>query len=130
MEKPKAGEPAQWAKIAYPAGAHVWVHSSYVDDNKTVKPKKLNVRTGPGENYSIVGVIEHGTAVKEISAKGKWMEIEAPGLGVWLCRSELFAASTVGRHGAAGGCHCPAGAANHHHFRPAGPRSGRARPRP
>ncbi len=78
VEKPKAGEPAQWAKIAYPAGAHVWVHSSYVDDNKTVKPKKLNVRTGPGENYSIVGVIEHGTAVKEISTKGKWIEIEAP----------------------------------------------------
>lgn len=78
VEKPKAGEPAQWAKIAYPAGAHVWVHSSYVDGNKTVKPKKLNVRTGPGENYSIVGVIEHGAAVKEISAKGNWIEIEAP----------------------------------------------------
>ena len=78
VEKPKAGAPSQWAKIAYPAGAHVWVHSSYVDDNKTVKPKKLNVRTGPGENYSIVGMIEHGTAVKEISTKGNWLEIEAP----------------------------------------------------
>ena len=78
VEKPKAGAPSQWAKIAYPAGVHVWVHSSYVDDNKTVKPKKLNVRTGPGENYSVVGVIEHGTAVKEISTKGNWVEIEAP----------------------------------------------------
>ena len=78
VEKPKAGEPSQWAKIAYPAGTHVWVHSSYVDDNKTVKPKKLNVRTGPGENYSIVGVIEHGAVVKEISSKGNWLEIEAP----------------------------------------------------
>lgn len=78
VEKPKPGEPSQWAKIAYPAGAHVWVHSSYVDDNKTVKPKKLNVRTGPGENYSVVGVIEHGAAVKEISTKGNWLEIEAP----------------------------------------------------
>jgi uncharacterized protein YgiM (DUF1202 family) len=78
VEKPKHGEPSQWAKIAYPAGAHVWVHSSYVDDNKTVKPRKLNIRTGPGENYSIVGVIEHGTPVKEISTKGHWLEIEAP----------------------------------------------------
>lgn len=78
VEKPKAGAPSQWAKIAYPAGAHVWVHSSYVDANKTVKPKKLNVRTGPGENYSVVGLIEHGTAVKEISTKGNWLEIEAP----------------------------------------------------
>ena len=82
VEKPKAGEPSQWAKIAYPAGARVWVHSSYVDNNKTVKPKKLNIRTGPGENYSIVGVIEHGAAVKEISTKGNWMEIEAPASAV------------------------------------------------
>lgn len=82
VEKPKAGEPSQWAKIAYPAGAHVWVHSSYVDANKTVKPKKLNVRTGPGENYSVVGLIEHGTAVKEISTKGNWLEIEAPASAV------------------------------------------------
>lgn len=82
VEKPKAGEPSQWAKIAYPAGAHVWVHSSYVDANKTVKPKKLNVRTGPGENYSVVGLIEHGAAVKEISTKGNWLEIEAPASAV------------------------------------------------
>lgn len=78
LEKPKAGEPSQWAKIAFPVSAHVWVHGSYVDESKTVKPKKLNVRTGPGENYSIVGTIEHGTAVKEVSTKGNWLAIEAP----------------------------------------------------
>jgi uncharacterized protein YgiM (DUF1202 family) len=78
LAKPKAGEPSQWAKIACPAGAHVWVHGSYVDENKTVKPKKLNVRTGPGENYSIVGTMEKGMAVKEVSSKANWLEIEAP----------------------------------------------------
>ena len=54
------------------------MHSAYVDENKTVKPRKLNVRTGPGENYSIVGILEQGAAVKEISAKGRWLEIEPP----------------------------------------------------
>ncbi|HEX5222007.1 MAG TPA: SH3 domain-containing protein [Verrucomicrobiae bacterium] len=78
LQKPKAGEPAQWAKIAIPANAHVWVHSTYIDANKTVKPKKLNVRTGPGENYSVVGTIEQGTAVKEVSTKDNWLQIEAP----------------------------------------------------
>lgn len=29
LSKPKAGEPSQWAKIAYPSSAHVWVHNSY-----------------------------------------------------------------------------------------------------
>jgi uncharacterized protein YgiM (DUF1202 family) len=79
LAKPKADEPSQWAKINFPAQAHVWVHSSYIDStNKVVVPKKLNVRTGAGENYSVVGLIERGTAVKEVSKKGDWIEIEAP----------------------------------------------------
>jgi len=78
LQKPKAGEPSQWAKIAFPTNAHVWVHSAYIDASKTVKPKKLNVRTGAGENYSIVGTLEQGTAVKEVSAKDNWLQIEAP----------------------------------------------------
>ncbi len=78
LSKPKAGEPSNWAKIAYPASAHVWVHSSYLNADKTVKPKKLNVRSGAGENYSIVGTLEQGTAVKEISTKENWTQIEAP----------------------------------------------------
>ena len=45
---------------------------------KTVSVKKLNLRAGPGENYSVLGVIESGTPVKEIQVKGDWMEIEAP----------------------------------------------------
>lgn len=78
-DKPKAGEPTQWAKVVIPEGANVWVHASYVDaTNKVVLPKKLNVRSGPGENYSVVGLLEHGAPVKEISTKGDWMEIQAP----------------------------------------------------
>lgn len=78
LTKPKAGEPSQWAKIVYPPNTHVWVHSSYLNADKTVKPKKLNIRTGAGENFSIVGTLEQGTAVKEISTKGNWTQIEAP----------------------------------------------------
>jgi len=78
LSKPKAGEPSNWAKIAFPATAKVWVHNSYLNADKTVKPKKLNVRTGAGENYSIVGTLEQGVAVKEMSTKGNWTEIEAP----------------------------------------------------
>ena len=78
LTKPKAGEPSQWAKISYPTNAYVWVHSSYLNADKTVKPKKLNVRTGAGENYSIVGTLEQGTAVKEVSTKGNWTQIGAP----------------------------------------------------
>ena len=79
LAKPRANEPAQWAKIIFPAGVNVWVHSGFVEaTNSSVKPKRLNMRGGPGENYSIVGVLAQGDVVKEISRKGVWIEIAAP----------------------------------------------------
>lgn len=78
LEKHKAGEPAQWAKIAYPTNAQVWVLSHFIGADKTVTPKKLNLRAGPGENYSVVGVLEKGTPVTEVTSKGEWMRIEPP----------------------------------------------------
>jgi uncharacterized protein YgiM (DUF1202 family) len=79
LDKHKANEPAQWAKIALPSSTHVWVKSSYIDPaNKTVLTKKLNLRAGPGENYSVLGVIEHGASVNEITSKGGWTQIDPP----------------------------------------------------
>ena len=79
LDKHKAGEPAQWAKIALPSSTHAWVKTSYIDaTSKTVLPKKLNLRAGPGENYSVLGVIERGTAVNPITTKDEWMQIDPP----------------------------------------------------
>ena len=79
LDKHKADEPAQWAKIALPSSTHAWVKSSYIDaTSKTVLPKKLNLRAGPGENYSVLGVIERGTAVNQITTKDDWMQIDPP----------------------------------------------------
>ena len=80
LDKHKAGEPAQWAKIALPSSTHAWVKTSYIDaTSKTVLPKKLNLRAGPGENFSVLGVVERGTAVNVITTKGDWMQIDPPG---------------------------------------------------
>jgi len=79
LDKHKANEPAQWAKITLPSSTHVWVKSSFIDAaSKTVSTKKLNLRAGPGENYSVLGVIERGTAVNEITAKNGWTQIDPP----------------------------------------------------
>lgn len=72
-----ADEPAQWAKISYPTNGHVWVMSKFVKDG-TVATKKLNLRAGPGENFSVVGVIDQGTSVNEIQSKGGWTQIQPP----------------------------------------------------
>jgi uncharacterized protein YgiM (DUF1202 family) len=72
-------EPSAWAKILLPPNAHVWVNNAFIDSsNQTVKPKKLNVRSGPGENYSVIGLLHAGDVVKPMTTKGDWTEIEAP----------------------------------------------------
>ena len=72
-------EPSAWAKIVLPPNAHVWVNTPFIDgSNQTVKPKKLNLRSGPGENYSVIGILHAGDAVKPVTTKGDWTEIEPP----------------------------------------------------
>lgn len=79
LDKHTADEPAQWAKISLPAATKVWVNSKFVDAaTKTVSARKLNLRAGPGENYSVLGMIEKGTPVSELAAKGAWSQIETP----------------------------------------------------
>ena len=78
LKKAKTDEPGRWAKIALPAGSVVWVNSQFLNSEKAVVPKRLNVRSGPGENYSVLGRIDRGTVVKTVETKGDWTKIEAP----------------------------------------------------
>ncbi len=79
LDKHPADEPAQWAKIALPADVKVWVNAKFVDaTNKVVSAKKLNVRGGAGENFSVLGVLEQGAPINQVSAKGEWLQIDAP----------------------------------------------------
>src|SRR4030095_14864371 len=79
VEKPKPGEPSKWAKIKMPSNTPVWVSSLFIDPvDKKVLIKRLNVRAGPSEDYSVVGRLEQGAVIKEISTKGDWLEIELP----------------------------------------------------
>lgn len=77
LAKHDADEPSHWAKISLPAGKKVWVSKMYVTDKK-VAVKKLNLRAGPGENYSVLGVIEKATTLDAVSEKGDWIQINAP----------------------------------------------------
>ena len=72
---PRKGEPADWLKIAMPAAGQTWVHMSFVKEGK-VTAKKLNVRAGGSERFSIIGRLAKGDAVKEKRTAGDWLEIE------------------------------------------------------
>jgi len=79
LRKPKADEPAKWYRIALPTNAPVWVHTEFINiTNKTVIPNRLNLRGGPGENYSILGRVNKGAVVKEIEVRGDWIRIDPP----------------------------------------------------
>jgi len=79
VKKPKKGEPSAWARIQLPPNTPVWVYAPYIETaGRTVNIRRVNIRTGPGENYSIIGRLERGTPVKEIRTTLPWMEIESP----------------------------------------------------
>ena len=77
--KAASDEPKRWAEIVVPAGTRVWVYGALIDPtNKVVRANTVNLRAGPGRNYSDVGSIPRGTPIKELRATDGWLEIEAP----------------------------------------------------
>jgi uncharacterized protein YgiM (DUF1202 family) len=78
LAHPKADEPSRWVQIMLPPSTPVWVSGKYLDASSAVTSKKLNVRSGPGENYSVVGELQKGDTVKNIHEKEGWVQIEAP----------------------------------------------------
>ncbi|MGB0580711.1 MAG: SH3 domain-containing protein [Limisphaerales bacterium] len=81
IEKVKASRPSgkftDWYKIALPSNTPVWVHGKYVVDGK-VTASRLNIRSGPGEKFSVLGRVQQGAAVTEIRRVDPWVEIESP----------------------------------------------------
>lgn len=75
--KPAKDEPAKWLRIALPSNTPVWVNAHFVT-NGTVAVPRLNIRSGPGENFSTIGRVPKGSALKELRRNGDWLEVEAP----------------------------------------------------
>lgn len=91
LEKPKPNEPARWARIRMPANTPVWIAAGFVDPQaKTVTATRLNLRAGPGENYSVVGRLERGESVKEIRKMDDWLEIETPAAAYAFVAADLL----------------------------------------
>ncbi len=77
------GEQGDWRGVRPPATAPVWVHTAFVT-NEQVK-SRLNVRGGPGINFSSIAVLQKGDAIKVRSTFGDWLQIEAPPSSVlWI----------------------------------------------
>src|SRR5258705_4645566 len=95
LKSPKQDEPSKWAKISLPTNATVWAHTSFIDaTNNTVIAKRLNLRSGPGEAYSVVGRIEKGAALKPLDQKGEWVRLEPPAAAYGFVAAHLLSKET------------------------------------
>jgi len=68
----------QWLEIKAPANCYVWVAARYVRNNKLTA--KVNLRSGPGTGYEVIGSGVSGQPVKvmgKVTASG-WVALAAP----------------------------------------------------
>lgn len=79
LTRSAADEPSAWAKIILPPTTHVYVNATFVNQaDGTVTARRLNMRGGPGENYSVLGRLQRGDVVKSTATKDGWLQIEPP----------------------------------------------------
>jgi SH3-like domain-containing protein len=91
------GKPRDWAKVALPKLVPVWVYGPLVDSKtKLVKGKFLNLRAGPGKNYSELGELKQGDAVSVIRELDGWLQIEPPANTFAFVAANLIELSSAG----------------------------------
>ncbi|MBP7274877.1 MAG: SH3 domain-containing protein [Kiritimatiellae bacterium] len=66
-----------WMEVAIPEALDVYAHKDFIQDG-VVTASPLNLRAGPGINYSRVGSIPKGTRVAARGALGEWIRLAPP----------------------------------------------------
>jgi len=78
------GKTNEWVAVQAPSSLDFWVSGQYVQ-NGTVQPAKLNVRSGPSQNYSVVCVVNKGDSIALRGEFNEWLKIVPPaGSRVWI----------------------------------------------
>ena len=73
-----------WLAVQAPESLDFWVAGEYVQ-NGVIQPEKLNVRSGPSLNYSVVAVLNEGDTVSLRGEFNDWLKIAPPqGSRVWI----------------------------------------------
>ena len=73
-----------WAQIDVPADAGCWVDAQFIENNM-VTAQKVNVRSGPNENYPVLVRLKKGDIVESIGQDNTWLKIKVPEqVKVWI----------------------------------------------
>ncbi|MDD4736258.1 MAG: SH3 domain-containing protein [Kiritimatiellae bacterium] len=93
----------EWVEVDAPSNVDCWIHREFCVDGR-VSVKKLNVRSGPGINYKIMGDLSRHDAVEVRGEFGEWIKIAPPaGSSVWISREYVAPVGPGGRDSMGGG---------------------------
>ena len=84
----------EWAAIA-PLDRHsVWLNKDFVEGNRVIA-KSIQVRSGPGVQYDVVGSLERGAPVMPLGEEGEWCKIAPPSSAtLWVRARDLSGIAT------------------------------------
>lgn len=75
-----------WVQVVPPESTDFWVHKEFVVED-TVLVNRLNVRSGAGINYNVVGTFAKGDKVERRGSFGEWLKVAAPAnASLWVSR--------------------------------------------
>ncbi len=89
----------EWVEIVPPDSVDVWAHVDFVKDGLSAA-NKLNLRAGPGINYSVVGSIDRGQVVPVRGQFGEWLKVAPTHATLWVSRPFVDLVSPVAAVGA------------------------------
>jgi len=108
----KTGVSGSWTQVVY-NGKTAYVSSQYLKDASsssgtvsatgTVQATaNVNVRSGPGTGYSILGVLAKGSTVQKTGVSGSWTQVVYNGATAYVSSQYLTAVTSSGGTGSSG----------------------------
>ncbi len=97
---PVAGILEEWIEVTPPDAVDVWAHRDFIKDG-TSTVKSLNLRAGPGINYSIVGTLNRGEAVQVRGQFGEWLSVAPDRATVWVSKEFVDVVTPIRSDGTA-----------------------------
>lgn len=78
-----------WAAISPPDRLDLWLNKDFIEGNRVVA-KSIQIRSGPGVQYGVVGSLERGAPVMPRGEDGDWCKIAPPSsTTLWVKKSDL-----------------------------------------
>ncbi len=83
----------KWLKVRDFENDTGWVYKPLVsrEAHLVVNRPRVNIRSGPGEKYGLVGKAEYGVVLKTVQRKNGWVKVRHEnGLSGWVLRTLLW----------------------------------------